>query len=82
MASDNQSLIDNVLGFQPDDQDVTQLANNSTHYFAAAKQTLVSDWDILNEIRLSLPMLHGQPKILWVKGHQDEKKPYGNPRTT
>jgi hypothetical protein len=75
MASDNISLIDNVKDFQPDDMDVSQMEDESIHYFAAAQHTLVSDWDvILNEIRHSLPLLHGQPELLLVKRQKNSVK--------
>jgi hypothetical protein len=76
MASDNRSLIDNFKDFQPDWTDPSAMDDDSIHYFAAAQHTLMSDWDILNEIRPSLPLLHRQPELLWVKGRQDRKTPY------
>jgi hypothetical protein len=43
---------------------------------ARAQPALVSDWDVLNEIRVSLPLLSMTPDIQWVRGHQDLDKEY------
>lgn len=80
MASDNLSLVDNVIARQLPSQLVDSMDPNapdrSLHHMAQAQPSLVSDWDILNEIRLSLPLLHTTPKIKWVKGHQDNTQDY------
>ena len=76
MASDNSSLVDNAIAFQADNYSLDIPLAEPLDYQRAAQHTLVSDWDVLNEIRLSLPLLLGQPTILWVKGHHDRDKPY------
>lgn len=80
MASDNSSLVDTVTSRQLPSALVDSLdpdsADRSLHYMAQAQTSLVSDWDILNEIRVSLPELPMTPKILWVKGHQDDNRDY------
>lgn len=76
MASDNISLVDNATEYQQEDTDIPSFTDEPLEYQKAAQFTLVSDWDILNEIRMSLPLLLGKPRILWVKGHQDRKKAY------
>jgi hypothetical protein len=70
MASDNSSLVDNVLDRQQPSQLLDELDPNapdrSLHHMARAQPALVSDWDILNEIRVSLPQLPTTPTIQWV----------------
>jgi hypothetical protein len=76
MASNNNSLVDNVTAIQADITNLTLLELDTPTYQTAAQHLIVSDWDILNEIQSSLPLLLGQPEIQWVKGHQDQHKPY------
>ena len=38
--------------------------------------TLEADWDVLREIKEALKAFDKRFEIQWVKGHQDEKKPW------
>jgi hypothetical protein len=80
MASGNSSLVDIVMDRQQPSQLLDEMDPNapdrSLHHMAHTQPALVSDWDILNEIRVSLPQLPMTPAIQWVRGHQDRKTTY------
>jgi len=82
LACDNLSLVRNIQYLQNPQRPVMEeedgFVTDPSSEIRSTKTnvSIASDWDIINEINLTLRDLQFPIFVEWIKGHQDNKKPY------
>jgi len=82
LACDNLSLVRNVQYLQNPTRPVMEEEEGFATDPASAirsnkdNSTNTSDWDVVNEINHTLQEMTFPVFVEWIKGHQDDKKPY------